>query len=119
MKYAKKFMIVRETRLVNARRHAIEHKNNSERSEYFQRNSPRTRSLNLSSLSGMFVRRSSNITDPGLPMLATSENSFQNIYPKFNESQHVALCAVLLEEWVKELAAIAQEQTIAQLASSP
>ncbi|XP_045481730.1 FHIP family protein GH13096 [Harmonia axyridis] len=117
MKYAKKFMIARETRLVNARRHVIQ-QSNSERSDFFQRNSPRTRSLNLSSISGMFVRRSSNVTDPGLPMLATTDHSFQVIYPKFNESQHVALCAVLLEEWVKELAAIAQEHTIAQLASS-
>ncbi|XP_044765322.1 FHIP family protein GH13096 [Coccinella septempunctata] len=117
IKYAKQFMISRETRLVNVRRHAIEH-SNSERNEFFQRNSLRTRSLNLSSLSGMFVRRSIQITDPGLPMLATSENSLQFISPKFSESQHVALCAVLLEEWVKELAAIAQEHTIAQLASS-
>ncbi|KAL3290354.1 hypothetical protein HHI36_023696 [Cryptolaemus montrouzieri] len=116
IKSARQFLIERETRLLNARRHVIE-QCNPEINEFFQRNGPKRRSLNLPSISGMFGRRSSNHIDPGLPLVTTGENSLEKAYPKFNESQHVALCAVLLDEWIKELAAIAQEHTIAQLAN--
>lgn len=65
----------------------------------------------------MFGRRPSQI-DTNLPMITSPEELQYNlIYPKFNEGQHVALCAVLLDEWIKELAALAQEHTIAQLAT--
>ncbi|KAK9890137.1 hypothetical protein WA026_008944 [Henosepilachna vigintioctopunctata] len=116
IKYARHFLIERETRLINARRHVIE-QCNAEMNEFFQRNGPKRRSLNLPSISGMFGRRSGNNLDQGVPLVSTVENPLDRAYPKFNEGQHVALCAVLLDEWVKELGAIAQEHTIAQLAN--
>lgn len=118
IRYARNFLLERETRLVNARRNAVDKSpSTSEMSEPFQRNGPKRRSLNLSSISGMFGRRASQ-AESVIPMVATLEDAHQNyLYPKFSEAQHVALCAVLLDEWVKELAALAQEHTIAQLAS--
>lgn len=67
----------------------------------------------------MFGRRPSQVAaENSVPLQPASEEYQCNlIYPKFNEAQHVALCAVLLDEWVKELAALAQEHTIAQLAA--
>lgn len=32
-----------------------------------------------------------------------------------NQLDNAAVCAILLDEWLKELAAISQEQTMAQL----
>lgn len=118
IRYARNFLLERETRLVNARRNAVDkNPSTSEISEPFQRNGPKRRSLNLSSISSMFGRRASQ-AESGIPMVATLEDVHQNyLYPKFSEAQHVALCAVLLDEWVKELAALAQEHTIAQLAA--
>lgn len=85
----------------------------------FQRNGPKRRSISssFSSISSIFSRRTSQLESP-IPLTPQSEESEQiMIYPKFSEAQHVALCAVLLDEWLKELAALAQEHTISQLAS--
>lgn len=124
---ARIFLLERETRLVNARRHALE-KNSSlyasnssdgSTNEPFQRNGPKRRSISssFSSLSSIFTRRSSQLENP-IPMTPQNDDIEQIIiYPKFTEAQHVALCAVLLDEWLKELAALAQEHTISQLAS--
>ncbi|GJQ68104.1 hypothetical protein Trydic_g10703 [Trypoxylus dichotomus] len=121
---AKSFMLEREARLVNARRNERVDRNSlysnttNETEQPFQRNSPKRRSLtsSLSSISNMFTRRPSQI-ETTIPLTNHSEEVETNIYPKFNEAQHVAVCAVLLDEWVKELAALAQEHTISQLAA--
>lgn len=122
---ARDFLLDRETRLVNARRNERVDRNslfnsNStvEAEQPFQRNSPKRRSLSssLSSISSMFGRRPSQI-EISIPLTNQQDEVENNIYPKFNEAQHVAVCAVLLDEWVKELAALAQEHTISQLAA--
>lgn len=124
IRYARNFLLERETRLVNARRTAVEKSSTSAQTtetnnDPFQRNGPKRRSLNLSSISSMFGRRQSHV-ETNMQMLMPMEEAQQQqcvLYPKFTEAQHVALCAVLLDEWVKELAALAQEHTIAQLAT--
>lgn len=119
IKYAKDCLIDREIMLLNLRRYHNEQQITPkiESTEPFQRNGPKRRSLNIPSITGMFSRRPSQI-ETSVPMVPTSGDlQFNLIYPKFNEEQHVALCAVLLDEWVKELSALAQEHTIAQLAT--
>lgn len=128
VQYARSFLLDRETRLVNARKHALEknsslcNSNGSDSStnESFQRNGPKRRSITSSlssSFSSIFNRRQTHI-ETNIPLTTQNEESEQIIlYPKFTEAQHVALCAVLLDEWLKELAALAQEHTISQLAS--
>lgn len=114
-------MLDREARLVNARRNERVDRNSlfstpstNENEQSFQRNSPKRRSLTY--LTGIFGRRPSQI-ETTIPLTNHSEEVENNVYPKFNEAQHVAVCAVLLDEWVKELAALAQEHTISQLAA--
>lgn len=121
IRYARNFLLDRETRLVNARRTAVEKSaapsQPVEMNDPFQRNGPKRRSLNLSSISSMFGRRHSHV-ETNMQLLVPLEEAHQShFYPKFTEAQHVALCAVLLDEWIKELAALAQEHTIAQLAT--
>lgn len=118
---ARNFMLDREARLVNARRNERVDRNSlfstpstNENEQSFQRNSPKRRSLTY--LTGIFGRRPSQI-ETTIPLTNHSEEVENNVYPKFNEAQHVAVCAVLLDEWVKELAALAQEHTISQLAA--
>lgn len=123
LRQARTFLQERETRLVNARRNIIESRNSiasstsTESYEPFQRNRPKRRSFTSSfpSFSNMFTRKVSN-TEPSIQLISPSEDSVNSLYhPRFSEAQHVALCAVILDEWVKELAALAQEHTIAQL----
>ncbi|KAJ8923668.1 hypothetical protein NQ315_010248 [Exocentrus adspersus] len=119
IKYARDCLVDREIMLVNLRRYHAEMslKKPEQPPEPFQRNGPKRRSLNIPPISTLFGRRPSQI-DNNVQMTSTPEElQFNLIYPKFNEGQHVALCAVLLEEWVKELAALAQEHTVAQLAT--
>ncbi|KAJ8926863.1 hypothetical protein NQ314_020714 [Rhamnusium bicolor] len=119
IKYARDCLVDREIMLVNLRRYRAENPNmrKPDSNEPFQRNGPKRRSLNIPPISSLFSRRPSQI-ESSVPMVSSPEElQFNLIYPKFNEGQHVALCAVLLEEWVKELAALAQEHTVAQLAT--
>lgn len=127
VQYARSFLLDRETRLVNARRRALEKNSSlynsscsdSSPNESFQRNGPKRRSItsSFSSISSIFTRRTSHM-EASIPMTTQTEDNEQVIlYPKFSEAQHVALCAVLLDEWLKELAALAQEHTISQLAN--
>ncbi|KAL1493126.1 hypothetical protein ABEB36_011247 [Hypothenemus hampei] len=124
IKYAQEVLVHREILLVNIRRYHLEKTSTptpapvQEPAEPpFQRNAPQRLSLSLRRLSSMLNRRPSQI-ETSLPMLtSTEEFQFEFVYSKFTEAQHVALCAVLLDEWVKELAALAQEHTIAQLAT--
>lgn len=118
------FLVERETRLVNARRNALDRSSVSTTSsesnpEPFQRNSPKRRSFtpSLSSLSTIFTRRSSHVEHSIQMQQQREEVDNTIVYPKFSEAQHVAVCAVLLDEWLKELAALAQEHTISQLAA--
>lgn len=121
LKQARSFLQERETRMVNARRSALETKTSvvsataPDTFEHFQRNGPKRRSFTspLSSFSSMFSRRTSH-TETSIQLVSPSEDSAYTQL-KFNEAQQVALCAVVLDEWVKELAALAQEHTIAQL----
>lgn len=124
IRYAGNFLLERETRLVNARRIAVEKSSATtattttmETNDPFQRNGPKRRSLNLSSISNMFGRRLSQVETNVQMLMPMEETPQSQMYPRFTEAQHVALCAVLLDEWVKELAALAQEHTIAQLAT--
>lgn len=154
---AKHFLLERETRLVHARRTALDrnssphgslapsmssHDDTTPSTGNFQRNGPKRRSLtqSLSSLSSMFGRRQSSTSTTGgvslslspggggvtsmaggdmqmqLTSQASTEDTRAQWYPKFNDAQRVAMCAVLLDEWTKELAALAQEHAIAQFA---
>ncbi|XP_056646276.1 FHIP family protein AGAP011705 isoform X5 [Diorhabda sublineata] len=82
----------------------------------FERNISKRRSLGISPISSIFGRRPSQV-DITIPVMLSDEVQFNNIYQKFNASQHVALCAVLLSEWLKELSALAQEHTVAHFAN--
>ncbi|KAG5899461.1 hypothetical protein JTB14_015314 [Gonioctena quinquepunctata] len=117
IKYARDCLVDREIMLVNLRRYHAEQRTMKklDTTEPFQRNSPKRRSFNIPPVSSLFGRRPSQ-GESGVSLLSPEEVQFNLIYPKFNEGQHVALCAVLLDEWVKELAALAQEHTVAQLA---
>ncbi|CAH1153647.1 unnamed protein product [Phaedon cochleariae] len=118
IKYARDCLVDREIMLVNLRRYNTEQRptKKNEANEAFQRNSAKRRSLNIPPISSLFSRRPSQVEN-SVPLTASVEEvQFNLIYPKFNEGQHVALCAVLLDEWAKELAALAQEHTVAQLA---
>lgn len=121
IRYARIFLLERETRLVNARRNAVDKtamaQHVVELNDPFQRNGPKRRSLNLASFSNMFGRRASQVETNIQLLSPMEEDQPHNVYPKFSEAQHVALCAVLLDEWVKELAALSQEHTVAQLAA--
>lgn len=121
IRYARDCLVDREIMLVNLRRFHTEQppaiKKVESTNEPFQRNGSKRRSLNIPPISSLFGRRPSQL-DSSLPLVASPEEiQFNFIYPKFNEGQHVALCAVLLDEWVKELAALAQEHTVVQLAN--
>lgn len=116
IKYARDILVDREIMLVNLRRYHVEqHASKKVETEPFQRNSPKRKSLGISPISSLFGRRPSQIESNAPVVLSPEEVQFNIIYPKFNEGQHVALCAVLLDEWIKELAALAQEHTVAQL----
>ncbi|CAH1965271.1 unnamed protein product [Acanthoscelides obtectus] len=119
IKYARDCLVDREIMLVNLRSYCSEQASpkrlDPSLNEPFQRNSFKRRSLNIPPISSLFGRRPSQADSSVLLMASPEEVQFNLIYPKFDECQHVALCAVLLDEWVKELAALAQEHTIAQL----
>ncbi|KAH1023646.1 hypothetical protein HUJ04_012811 [Dendroctonus ponderosae] len=119
IKYAQEVLIHREIMLVNIRRYHFEKASVSkpQQTEAFQRNGPKRRSMNFPSITSVFSRRASQIENNLSMVTPAEEPQSCLIYPKFTEGQHVALCAVLLDEWVKELAALAQEHTIAQLAT--
>ncbi|XP_015599998.1 UPF0518 protein AAEL005291 isoform X2 [Cephus cinctus] len=144
---ARSFLISREDRLVNARKNALEaaaqvapNRRSFTASEPFSRGEPKRRSL-TSSLSQMFRRtgghhsgpnsltgsisQSSSISEDQLEVIGdgtgyryytrTSWESPSEVSPV----QNVVLCAVVLDEWLKELAAITQEHAIASLTSTP
>ncbi|PSN55373.1 hypothetical protein C0J52_01825 [Blattella germanica] len=141
---AQDFLVGREDKLVNARKHALEalnpninfnnsnpnfnngnsiHSNNSSRrsslaSDPFSRGEPKRRSFS-SALSSVFRRappqtiRESQLerTGPGPGNYRYWNRSF--IMSESAEMRNVVMCAVLLDEWLKELASITQEQAVA------
>ncbi|CAG9828448.1 unnamed protein product [Diabrotica balteata] len=118
IKFARNVLIDREIMLVNQRKHNIEQQNfQNLEIEPFQRNSPKRRSLGISPISSFFGRRPSQVDGNSQVILTPEEVQFNKVYQKFNKDQHVALCAVLLDEWVKELSALAQEHTVAHFAN--
>lgn len=136
IRQAKYFLIERETKLFNARKKTVEGNstpvNNSLTiADPFRRDEPKRRSL-TSSLSSMFRRVSQQVSEPSsLLMLSSREEEEDRMdsihstgsgqfvwYKDKSEIKNYALCAVMLEEWLKELAAISQEHTIAQLTNA-
>ncbi|CAK9811492.1 FHIP family protein AAEL005291 [Anthophora plagiata] len=142
---ARLFLINREDKLVNARKNALEAaahsapaKRNSLSGEPFSRGESKRWSL-TSSFTQM-LRRSSGNSGPSSSIntvhqsAGISENQLEAIghssgyryYTKTSwESpnevspvQNVVLCAVVLDEWLKELAAITQEHAIMSLTSN-
>ncbi|XP_076294219.1 FHIP family protein AGAP011705 isoform X2 [Lasioglossum baleicum] len=136
---ARLFLISREDKLVNARKNALEAaaysapvKRNSLSGEPFSRGESKRWSF-TSSFTQM-LRRSSGISGPGSLISAinqpigASEDQLEAVghssgyryhtrtsWESPNEVspvQNVVLCAVILDEWLKELAAITQEHAI-------
>ncbi|KAK7870166.1 hypothetical protein R5R35_012724 [Gryllus longicercus] len=131
---AQDFLVSREERLTNARRHAQDASSSasSRRStltnDPFSRGEPKRRSFS-STLSSMLRRA----TQPALPAPVPiresqlehtgdsmrffarkrTSSSSSNSNSSRSHLQHVVLQAVLLDEWLKELAAITQEQALA------
>ncbi|XP_043267925.1 FHIP family protein CG3558 isoform X2 [Venturia canescens] len=139
---ARTFLIGREDRLVNARKNALEAaaqspqmKRTVSASEPFTRGEPKRRSL-LGQVfdwsagnSGANSLRSSLAQKFGMKeelLEITDNGSGYRYYPKttwespkdVSPAQNVVLCAVVMDEWLKELAAIAQEHAILSLDSS-
>ncbi|XP_011339039.1 UPF0518 protein AAEL005291 isoform X3 [Ooceraea biroi] len=145
---ARLFLINREDKLVNARKNALEAAAQSSFvkrhsltgdsfSRVFKRREPKRRSL-TSSITQIFRRTSTSLgpmslTNPSSQpsSIAEREDQLQMVgsgyrYMKTSwESpsevspvQNVILCAVILDEWLKELAAITQEHAIMSLTNS-
>nr|XP_012233119.1 PREDICTED: UPF0518 protein CPIJ015043-like isoform X2 [Linepithema humile] len=139
---AKSFLISREDKLVNARKNVLVAdgqsspvKRHSLTSESFARGEPKRKSL-TSSLTQMFKRPGgslglSSLTSSVSQPSSISEDQLQVVgsgyrYTKtswespseISPVQNVVLCAVILDEWLKELAAITQEQAIMSLSDS-
>lgn len=129
---AQDFLVSREERLTNARRQAQDgpsslssSRRSSNVNEPFSRNEPKRRSFS-STLSSVFRRATQASLPAPLPIresrLEGNGDSIRYYPPKFapgnksgsqSQVQHVVLQAVLLDEWLKELAAITQEQALA------
>ncbi|XP_029156019.1 UPF0518 protein AAEL005291-like isoform X2 [Nylanderia fulva] len=136
---ARLFLISREDKLVNARKNVLEAaaqsssvKKHSLTGEPFSRGESKRRSLTLS-FTQMF-RRSSNslglssltnsISQPSsmsedqLQMVGSGYRYMKSSWESPDEVspvQNIVLCAVILDEWLKELAAITQEHAIMSL----
>lgn len=136
---ARLFLISREDKLVNARKNVLEAaaqsssiKKHSLTGESFSRGEPKRRSL-TSSFTQMFKRSSnsfgissltnsisqpSSMSEEQLQMIGSGYRYMKTSWESPNEVspvQNVILCAVILDEWLKELAAITQEHAIMSL----
>ncbi|XP_026276761.1 FHIP family protein GF15501 isoform X2 [Frankliniella occidentalis] len=137
---AQEFLVNREDRLTNARRLALEasapgadseftslppntHHRNSLTNDPFARGDGRRRSL-TSTVTSLF-RRAAQVAQPIREQLESAGETGSYRYyhrsitaPKYDDSKredyirNVVLCAVILDEWLKELAAIAQEHSV-------
>ncbi|XP_029673034.1 UPF0518 protein AAEL005291-like isoform X3 [Formica exsecta] len=136
---ARLFLISREDKLVNARKNVLEAaaqsssvKKHSLTSESFSRGESKRRSLTLS-FTQMFKRSSnslgissltnsisqpSSMSEDQLQMVGSGYRYVKTSWESPNEVspvQNIVLCAVILDEWLKELAAITQEHAIMSL----
>ncbi|KAK3921721.1 FTS and Hook-interacting protein [Frankliniella fusca] len=137
---AQEFLVSREDKLTNARRLALEasapgadneftslppnlHHRNSLTFEPFARGDGKRRSL-TSTMSSLF-RRAAQVAHPIKEQLESAGETGSYRYyrrhitaPSYEDSKredyirNVVLCAVILDEWLKELAAIAQEHSV-------
>ncbi|CAL1682487.1 unnamed protein product [Lasius platythorax] len=136
---ARLFLISREDKLVNARKNVLEAaaqsssiRKHSLTGESFSRGESKRRSLTLS-FTQMFKRSSnslgissltnsisqpSSMSEDQLQMVGSGYRYMKSSWESPNEMspvQNVVLCAVILDEWLKELAAITQEHAIMSL----
>ncbi|XP_018347752.1 PREDICTED: UPF0518 protein AAEL005291-like isoform X1 [Trachymyrmex septentrionalis] len=142
---AKIFLINRENKLVNARKNVIEAAAQSSSikrqsltsepfSRVFKRWEPKRKSL-TSSFTQMFRRSSgglgpsltnsinqpSSISEDQLQIVGSGYRYTKTSWESPNEVspvQNVVLCSVILDEWLKELAAITQEHAIMSITDS-
>ncbi|XP_066998841.2 FHIP family protein GJ17503 isoform X2 [Anabrus simplex] len=129
---AQDFLVGREDRLANARRHALEStspnsstsRRNSITTDPFARGEPKRRSFS-STLSSVFRRATQPTSPQTIPENKLESTPDGGGYRYFRRSllpgenselRNVVMCAVILDEWLKELAAITQEQAVANLA---
>ncbi|XP_014487788.1 PREDICTED: UPF0518 protein AAEL005291-like isoform X2 [Dinoponera quadriceps] len=139
---ARLFLINREDKLVNARKNVLQAaaqsssaKKHSLTGESFMRGELKRRSL-TSSFTQMFRRSSgilgpsslvssisqpSSISEDQLQIVGSGYKYTKTSWESPNEVspvQNVVLCAIILDEWLKELAAITQEHAIMSLTDS-
>lgn len=125
---ARDFLLAREERLANARRAVVATTGAlPEPSGNFTRGESKRRSF-TSTLSSVFRRAGVSVpvhslsnqiseTPEGHPTNNNGQRSSpRNSWLETGEVRSAAMCAVLLDEWLKELAAITQEQALAGLA---
>ncbi|XP_054264121.1 FHIP family protein AGAP011705 isoform X2 [Macrosteles quadrilineatus] len=118
VKEAQQYLLEREDRLVNARKHALEAPASLPPTTFspadpFDRGDSKRRSLTMA-LSSVFRR---NGTPPVKdPRFSTFQN-YRYLQQADSGVRDTVMCAVVLDEWLKELAAISQEHTIIKLSS--
>lgn len=110
---AQNFLLEREERLVNARKHALEAPAslppniNKPPPDPFDRSDSKRRSFSLA-LSSVFKRQQNQANNNK----DVSSSSIYRFFKRGSETRNVVMCAVILDEWLKELAAITQEHTV-------
>ncbi|CAG5077855.1 Similar to GK23746: UPF0518 protein GK23746 (Drosophila willistoni) [Cotesia congregata] len=127
VKQARMFLINREFRIIGAKNNPSMSnlstpmmKKESFSQDSFIRNEPKRRSL-TSSLTQIF-KFGSNSPPQSLKSVTSEDspeqnNDFSFKYPVVTPTQHVVICAVIMDEWLKELAAITQEHCVLSLNS--
>ncbi|KAH0557810.1 FHIP family protein AAEL005291 isoform X1 [Cotesia glomerata] len=127
VKQARVFLINREFRIIGAKNNPSMSnlstpmmKKESFSQDSFIRNEPKRRSL-TSSLTQIF-KFGSNSPPQSLKSVTSEDtpeqnNDFSFKYPVVTPTQHVVICAVIMDEWLKELAAITQEHCVLSLNS--
>ncbi|KAG8267164.1 hypothetical protein J6590_057003 [Homalodisca vitripennis] len=115
---AQNYLLEREDRLVNVRRHALEAPCSlpptiQSSPDPFDRGDSKRRSFSMA-LSSVFRR---NGTSPAKDTRnITNTQSYRYLRQgSQTQTRQVVMCAVLLDEWLKELAAISQEHTVSGL----
>ncbi|XP_057340427.1 FHIP family protein GJ17503 isoform X1 [Microplitis mediator] len=127
VRQARMFLINREFRIIGAKNNPSMPnlptpvmKKESISQDSFIRNEPKRRSL-TSSLTQIF--KFGNSSPPQSLKTTTAEdlpeqtNDLNFKYPVVTPTQHVVICAVIMDEWLKELAAITQEHCVLSLNS--
>ncbi|XP_063232931.1 FHIP family protein AAEL005291-like isoform X2 [Bacillus rossius redtenbacheri] len=128
---AQEFLLAREDKIVNARRNAVEAslanapngRRNSLSTDSFTRGESKRRSF-TSTLSSVFRRATQQpIQESRLETVPSGAGyrfvarAWRAVEAGACDAGSVAMCAVLLDEWLKELAAVTQEQAMFALTS--